>query len=171
MGPPRLRLILNPFCSKDIYIPRAVDDPGAYEPALPLHILTYIHHLQAGEIALATPAAALRLCLAYSRAHVTVFSPPLSLALTSACVPSGLQFSPRLETVACFGCRSGRFPTQLENDLEEWYLSAVSLGSSSFSELSTAPAVGLDFAYRLLALWWSGFDAERRNAPGPGLTL
>ena len=40
--------------------PRAVDDPGAYEPALPLHILTHIHHLQAGEIALATPAAALR---------------------------------------------------------------------------------------------------------------
>ena len=63
--------------------PRAVDDPGAYEPALPLHILTHIHHLQAGEIALATPAAALRLCLAYS---CTCFPLP--------CMPSGLHFSP-----------------------------------------------------------------------------
>lgn len=60
--------------------PRAVDDPGAYEPALPLHILTHIHHLQAGEIALATPAAALRLCLAYSR---TCFPPPLCVIRTS----------------------------------------------------------------------------------------
>jgi len=127
--------------------PRAVDDPGAYEPALPLHILTHIHHLQAGEIALATPAAALRLHLAYSR----TCSPPL------VCHPD-LNFSPaskmfRLESF------------QRKSEVEKWYLSAASLGSSSFSGLSTAPSVGLDFAHRPLPLWWSGFDAGRRKAP------
>ena len=42
--------------------PRAVDDPGADEPALPLHILTHIRrrHLQAGEIAPLRPRP--RLC-------------------------------------------------------------------------------------------------------------
>ena len=122
--------------------PRAVDDPGAYEPALPLHILTHIHHLQAGEIALATPAAALRLCLAYSH---TCFPLP--------CVPSGPHSPPPASKISVSGSKI-RFRD----------LFAASLDSSSFSGLSTAPSVGLDFAHRLLALWWSGFDAERRNA-------